>query len=152
MKIAILKDPCDTEVRLIELTDLQNEDIPMTNNAAGNKGPIPVAGQQLPPTAIPAPPPSQKKQWQCRIGYYTIPTNDAETSVKMYEKLFAYIQQPPVIKKSSQDTTSAKPVVARGKTANTQKKSGTETVAINVSAIQFSAVINIYIYIYDIFK
>ncbi|KAI9344812.1 hypothetical protein DFJ73DRAFT_493361 [Zopfochytrium polystomum] len=81
IKVAVLRDPSDMEVRLVELADAQFEEV------ASPPGPQP---HQTPST-----PSHSKKQWFCRLGYYTIPTARADETVKMYEKLFAQVAAIP---------------------------------------------------------
>ena len=113
---------------------MQNEDIPSALDSP--KGMI-HANQTPPPVSVP----SSSKKWQCRIGYYTIPTNDAENSVKMYEKLFAYVQQPAATKKNAQEAANAKAIAAAAAgvipgRAKPSKKAGPESAANNVNFIK----------------
>jgi hypothetical protein len=96
MNMAILKDPSDVEVRLIELTDVQHDEL----NSAVTAAPTTLSAQPM--TSNPLTPhatssavaaggaPIIKRQWFMRVGYYAIPTNEAETTVKFYEKAFAH--------------------------------------------------------------
>ncbi|KAJ3072644.1 hypothetical protein HDU98_003222 [Podochytrium sp. JEL0797] len=65
-QIAILTDPNEIEVRLIELTELQLDD-PFTSASA------------------------KKRQWFARTGYYAIPTGSLDATVQYYERLFSYV-------------------------------------------------------------
>ncbi|KAJ3411869.1 hypothetical protein HDV05_001551 [Chytridiales sp. JEL 0842] len=65
MKISVLRDPNEIEVRLIEMTETQlDENI-------------------------------SKKQWFARLGYYAIPTTSAEETVRFFERHFAHNPPPP---------------------------------------------------------
>ncbi|KAJ3124886.1 hypothetical protein HK100_011072, partial [Physocladia obscura] len=62
-QIAIFKDPNGIEVRLIELTEQQQEDSTIAE--------------------------SDKRQWFARVGYYTIPTAKIELTGRYFERIFA---------------------------------------------------------------
>ncbi|KAJ3333632.1 hypothetical protein HDU76_005861 [Blyttiomyces sp. JEL0837] len=76
MKVSIVKDPNNVEVRLIELTEAQLED------------------------NLPGP----KKQWFARLGYYTVPTNHSDHTIRFYERIFT--QNPANVNAGKKDGTN----------------------------------------------
>jgi hypothetical protein len=78
MKVSVVRDPSEIEIRLIELTDPQLDET------------------------------ISKKQWFARLGYYTVPTVNAELTVRFFERNFAHNPPPPPANKKQTEAQKAK--------------------------------------------